>query len=89
MIGVAVVGTGYIPTTEEARREVITQTEEVHVDALEARIKAAQDAARSEIEAKAQSAYESVLDAEMTQIADTVKAEYIAEIQGTITSEVY
>lgn len=92
-IMIGVIGWGYLmtPSTMEVERfaepEVIVKTE--IKDSLEERIKEAQDEARSSVEAKAQAAYEAVLQDEMNAIADSVKTDYIAEIEATITSEHY
>ena len=73
--------------------EVINQTETIievqTVDSLEDRIKTAQEAKMSEIEASAQAAYNELMAKELKRIEDKVKAEYIEEIEATITSVDY
>ena len=70
----------------EVEKEVI---KEVQVEKLEERIKTAQDEARIEIETKAQEAYDALYEDEMNKVSDSVKTQYIAEIEATITSEDY
>ena len=70
----------------EIEKEVI---KEVQVEKLEERIKTAQDEARIEIETKAQEAYDALYEDEMNKVSDSVKTQYIAEIEATITSEDY
>lgn len=67
-------------------KEVVT---EVTVDVLQERVQAAQDAARPDIEAKAQEAYQKHVESELEAIRQQVTADYIAELEETITHEDY
>ena len=58
---------------------------EIEVDALEERIKAAQEAKIADIEAKAQEAYDRAYSHEMTLIEASVVSDYKAEIQARET----
>ena len=73
------------------REEVVATTtlEVVTVDILEERIKEAQEAKRAEIEEAAERAYNALYEEKMTEVADSVKEAYIAEIEATISSESY
>ena len=91
MLGIAAM---YIfPSTQEYIVEQVEQAEEVikveTVDALEARIKTAQEGAHASTTAKAQEAYDKVYKAEMKRIEDGIKADYIAEIEETISDASY
>lgn len=70
-------------------REYVEVEKTVEVNVLENRIKGALDEANGSIEAKAQEAYNKVYEMEVKKIEDKVKADYIAEIEATISSESY
>lgn len=74
---------------ENTKIEKEVVTEEVVVDVLQKRIEDAQNAARPEIEAEAMKAYENAVQAELQAIEDTVKMEYITELEETIESPEY
>lgn len=80
----------FIPNTTEVinhRPETIIQVETV--DTLEDRIKTAQEAEMSQIEASAQEAYNAYVEGELKRIEDEVKIEYIKEIEQTIDDPAY
>lgn len=71
-------------------RKVATTTVEVQVvDQLEERIKEAQEAAKADIEKAAERAYNALYEEKMKEVEDSVKKEYISEIEASITSESY
>lgn len=88
LFGGAVYVVSMVSTTEVVTKTA-TSTVEVKVNVLEDRIQKAQDEAGVEIEAEAQAAYNSVFENGMRKVADQVKAEYIKEIEETITSADY
>ena len=78
----------FVPSTQTVLNERVVEVEKVvEVPTLDKRIEDAQNEARSDIEAKAQEAYNAFVEKEMTRIADEVKAEYIAEIEATISAD--
>ena len=80
----------FIPSTQEFVTERIVEVEKIEVvDALAVRIKEAQTAAATSTISKAQEAYNKVYEVEMKRIADTVKGDYIAEIEETISDASY
>ena len=70
-------------------KEVIEVERTVEVNVLENRIKSALEEANGSIESKAQEAYNKVYEIEVKKIEDEVKAEYISEIEATISSGEY
>jgi len=70
-------------------REYIEVERTVEVNVLENRIKDALEEANGSIESKAQEAYNKVYEMEVKKIEDAVKANYIKEIEATISSEDY
>ena len=91
--GIVIVAVGvlyFVPSTQEFVNERIVEVERVQtVDALEVRINEAREAAMASTTAKAQEAYDKVYEAEMKRVADEVKADYIAEIEKTISDPSY
>lgn len=81
----------FYPSVTEVQniREVIEVEKTVEVNVLEARIKEALDGAENDIKAKAEEAYNRVREIETKKIEDAVKAQYIKEIEATISSESY
>ena len=79
----------YFANTVQAVNVKKTIVEVQKIEVLEERIKEAQDAAREEIETMAESAYNAVYNDKMREVSDSIKEEYIAEIEATITSEDY
>lgn len=67
--------------------QVIVEVEQV--DSLEVLIKEAQEEAKEGIETDAQTAYDAVYEDKMREVSDSIKAEYIAKIEATISSESY
>jgi len=87
-IALGVGGWAYLmsPTiTEVVNSEPEVVKEIVVEDALDVRIKKAQEEARSDIETKLE-AYRQEL---LTEVADEVKVEYIAEVEASISDESY
>jgi cbb3-type cytochrome oxidase cytochrome c subunit len=70
-------------------REYVEVEKTVEVNVLENRIKEALEEANGNIEAKAKEAYNKVYEMEVKKIEDAVKANYIKEIEATISSEAY
>lgn len=69
-------------TVHYTEPQVVTEVVTEEVESVEVRIKAAQDAARGDIEAKAQEAYDHYVEQALTQIATEVRDEYIAELEA-------
>jgi LPS O-antigen subunit length determinant protein (WzzB/FepE family) len=91
--GIVIVALGIlytVPWTQEYVAERIVEVPTVEtVDVLEVRIKEAQNGAQASTTAKAQEAYDKVFKTEMKRIEDEVKADYIAEIEKTISDPSY
>lgn len=91
--GVAVLviigGMSFIPSVSETVNKTIEVEKEVEVDALEKRINEALEASQASTTEKAQKAYDDVVAKEKKRIEDEVKADYIAEIEATITDPSY
>lgn len=91
----------WIPSTQEYVTEKIVEVEKiVETDQLEARIKIALLEAQASTTSKAQAAYdedikkaqagrEAFIEKETKRITDVIKADYIAEIEATITDKDY
>jgi biopolymer transport protein ExbB/TolQ len=88
-LGVIIGGVLYfVPSTQTIVPERVKEVEKiVEVQTLDKRIKEAQEQAKADIEARAVEAYNALYDAEMTKVADSVKEEYIAEIEATISAD--
>lgn len=80
-----------VGTTEEVTKFVKGDTvvETVTVNDLEVRIKEALEANQASTTALAQKSYDEVYNKEVKRIEDKVKAEYIAEIEATISDAGY
>jgi tartrate dehydratase alpha subunit/fumarate hydratase class I-like protein len=70
-------------------KEYVEVEKTVEVNVLENRIKDALEEANGSIESKAKEAYNKVYEREVKKIEDAVKAEYISEIEATISSVEY
>jgi hypothetical protein len=70
-------------------KEYVEVEKTVEVNVLENRIKDALEEANGSIESKAKEAYNKVYEMEVKKIEDAVKAEYISEIEATISSVEY
>lgn len=78
----------FVPSTQVVFNERVVEVEKiVEVQSLDKRIAEAQEKAKADVEKRAQEAYNALYDAEMTKVADSVKEEYIAEIEATISSD--
>jgi hypothetical protein len=79
------------PSVTEVKniREYIEVERTVEVNVLEVRIREALEEAGSTIENKAKEAYDRVYEMEVKMIEDKVKADYIKEIEATISSVEY
>ncbi len=86
---VVIGGMAVIRNTEEVFKETIEVEKQVEVNVLDKRIEEALQAAQASTTAKAQAAYDKVIEAEKKRIEDEVKADYIAEIESTITDPSY
>jgi hypothetical protein len=87
-----IVGVVYFnPSVTEVKniREYIEVERTVEVNVLENRIKDALKEANGSIESKAKEAYNKVYEMEVKMIEDKVKADYIKEIEATISSVEY
>jgi molecular chaperone DnaK (HSP70) len=82
-------GMTFIPSVSETVNKTIEIEKEVEVDALDKRIKEAVESASASTTEKAQKAYDDVVAKETKRIEDEVKADYIAEIESTITDPSY
>jgi hypothetical protein len=90
VVGLVIIGgMTLVPNGTEYLKDTIEVEKTVEVDALQARIDIALEAAQASTTAKAQEAYDKVLAAEKKRIEDEVKADYIAEIESTITDPGY
>jgi len=91
MLGVIIGGVLYfVPSTQVIVPERVVEVEKiVEIQSLDKRIAEAQEKAKADIEARAVEAYNALYDAEMTKVADSVKEEYIAEIEATIKNPDY
>ena len=81
-----------IPFTAEViqgEQTIIEVEKEKEVIMLDQRVKTAQEAEMSQIEASAQEAYDNFVSKELKQIEDKVKVEYIKELEATISDPDY
>lgn len=89
LVAVVVGGLHFYPNTQEAENASVVEEKVIEVDTLDLRIKEAQEAKMSEIEASAQLAYDEYIQNELDAIEEEVKIEYIKELEETIESEDY
>lgn len=83
--GVVVMNKGN--TLEVNNVETVVEVKEVIM--LDERIKTAQEAEMSQIEASAKKAYDDYVQKELKRIEDKVKIEYIKELEETIEDPAY
>lgn len=88
--GLVMLGLGvlyFVPSTQEFVTERVVEVEKVEtVDALEARIKAAQDDAQASTTAKAQAAYDAAYEQSMNEVKLKVISDYKKEIEKIETN---
>lgn len=82
---VVIGGMHIIPNGIEINKEPIEIEKEI--DVLQKRIDEALTASQASTTAKAQEAYDNVIKAEKERIKDQVKAEYIKEIEKSMSAE--
>lgn len=84
--GLVLLGLGvtyFFPSTQEFVTERIVEVEKIEtVDALEVRIKEAQEAAQASTTAKAQAAYDTAYEQSMDEVKLKVIKEYRAEVEA-------
>lgn len=90
VMGLVIIGgMAFIPNGIETINKTIEVEKQVEIDALQKRIDEAVLAQTASTTEKAQKAYDDVLEKETKRIEDEVKADYIAEIEATITDSSY
>lgn len=88
VMGLVIIGgMSFIPNVSETINKTIEVEKQVEVDALQKRIDEAVLAQTASTTEKAQKAYDDVLEKETKRIEDEVKANYIAEIEATISAD--
>lgn len=80
-------GLHFAPSVQDSVKETIEVEKITEVDVLQKRIDTAIEANQATTLEAAQKAYDAVVESEKKRISDEVKADYIAEIEATISSE--
>jgi len=89
VVGVIIAGQQGSVVTVEKELVEIEKTVEVKINVLDKRIEEAVASSSDTIEKKAKEAYERIKAEETKKIEDKVKADYIREIEATISSPDY